>query len=144
MTQVYVDKKLPAVYSSWHALKLEPRLRGSQGGVRNPQESKTLCEVADEPLCGRLLPALMTVLGRLNAIAEVTENDGNWHLARHHELVQANDLGMLTREDRENASRDQRDFLRIRPEDPRPKARAGKGASKGRGRGLPGQSDPVA
>ena len=124
MTQADVYKKLPALYSSWHALKLEPKLKGQTGALRNTQESKTLTDLADELLVGNLLPGLMIVLGRLKAITEVAETGGDWNTARHHELVRANELGMLTRADRHNASRDQRDLARLQP-------------SGGRGRGLP-------
>ena len=124
MSLADVYKKLPALHSSWHSLKLEPKLRGQgPGALRNTQESKTLADLADEILSGESLPALMIVLGRLKAITDVAEN-GDWSSARHHELVRSNELGMLTRFDRHNAHRDQRDVLRLLP-------------PSGRGRGLP-------
>ena len=42
MTQVDVYKKLPAVYPSWHALKLEPRLRAARAGPGTPRRAR-LC-----------------------------------------------------------------------------------------------------
>ena len=116
MTPAEVYRKLPAMYSSWHSLRLEPRLKEANLWPRNLQESKTLVNIADELLVGNLLTALMIVIGRLKAITEVaTPESGGWSAAPHMELVRTEDLGMLTARDRELANMDQRDSLRLRP-----------------------------
>ena len=115
MTPAEVYRKLPAMYSSWPSLRLEPSLKEANLGPRNLQESKTLVNIADELLVGNVLPALMIVIGRLKAITEVaTPESGGWSTARHMELVRTEDLGILTARDRELANMDQRDSLRLR------------------------------
>ena len=96
-------KVLPAVFTTWFALKLEAQLRGQPGGMRGLRECRTLAEVADDILMGAALPSLMKILGRIKAITEVSSGR-TWEVAQHHELVETDNVGMLTRRDRHNAA----------------------------------------
>jgi hypothetical protein len=104
MTRAELYRKLPAVMTAWFSLKLEDKLRGQGGSLRSLREAKTLVEVADDLLLGQSLPCLMKVLGRLKALTETTTGR-SWEVAQHHELVETENAGMLTRRDRENAAK---------------------------------------
>ena len=72
-------KVLPAVFTTWFTLKLEPQLRAQPGGMRGLRECRTLAEVADDILTGAALPSLMKILGRIKAITEVSSEElGRW------------------------------------------------------------------
>ena len=113
-SEIEIYKRLPSLFTSWNTLLLEPKFRELNHGPRNGQESRTLSDVADLLLTGSLLPALMIILGRLKALAEVAAPESSgWTVARHHELIRVDDMGILTRRDRENAVLDQRDSNRM-------------------------------
>ena len=104
MSRAELPRKLPAVMTAWSSLKLEDKLRGQGGSLRSFREAKTLVEVADDLLLGQRLPCLMKVLGRLKALTE-TSTGRSWEVAQHHELVETENAGMLTRRGRENAAK---------------------------------------
>ena len=115
MTKADVFKKLPAVFTAWHDLRLAPVLRNqSGGGARSLRESRTLVEIADALITGDQLQGLMLTLGRLKAITEVANpTSSGWAVARHHEITAPDGVGLLSARDRQNAARDQREELRI-------------------------------
>ena len=56
----------------------------------------------------------MLIVARLKALAEVSAPDSaGWAVARHHELVVVDDMGLLSRRDRENAARDHNQALKL-------------------------------
>ncbi len=105
-------KVSPAVFTTWFTLKLEGQLRGQPGGMRGLRECRTLAEVADDILMGAALPSLMKILGRIKAITEVSSGR-TWEVAQHHELVETDNVGMLTRRDRHNAALSQKESARL-------------------------------
>ena len=115
MSKAEVFKKLPAVFTAWHDLRLAPALRPLQGGGgRSLRESRTLVEIADALLTVDLLQGFMVALGRLKALTEVSNPASNgWNVARHHEITAPDGVGLLSARDRQNAARDQREELRI-------------------------------
>ena len=105
---------MPSLFTSWFTLRLEPPLRGSNLGPRNLEEAKLLTEVTDLLLGGHVLPAIMILIGRLKALAEVASPDSaGWNVARHHQLTRTDDMGLLTQRDRAHAARDSRDEMRL-------------------------------
>ena len=103
-------KKLPAVFSAWYALKLEPKAR-SLGGQGVQREAKTLAEIADALLVGDPMRASIVAVQRLKALSQsLSQDQGGWAVARHHELVDQDELGLLTNADRRRAVRDQKEL----------------------------------
>ena len=83
-------------------------------GPRNLQEGKTLTDIADALMGGDMLRGLMLTVARLKALTEVSAPDSaGWAVARHHELVVVDDMGLLSRRDRENAARDHKQAQRL-------------------------------
>ena len=122
LSQAEISRKLPALFSVWFSMVLEPKLAARPGGERNSREAKTLAKLLDHLLRGELMPSILTALGRLKAITTIaTEADATWKTAQWHELVTSDSTGLLTRRDRTNVAAAQRDQLRLQP--------AGRGAA---------------
>ena len=116
MTQVDVYRTLPALYNAYFALKLQPRLAQLPGAQRNERESHTITETLDALIKGDNLQAVMVLLARLKAIEHATDaTGGGWSHARHLEVAQASETGLITQQDRSNMMGDQRDHLRVLP-----------------------------
>ena len=125
-------KRLPPIFVAWFTLVLEPHLR-QENLKRNVCEGRTLSELMDCLLTGDIMQAMMIILGRLKALTQASMPDGGgWQMARHHEMVQPDPFGILTRQDRANAARDQREEQRTHPQ---PQA---KGTGNRRGKGSKG------
>ncbi len=112
MTRADLYRALPAVLTAWFSTKLEAQLRGHSGSLRTLRELRTLVEVADDILVGHSMPALMKLIGRIKALAE-TSTGRTWEVAQHHELVETDGLGLITRRDRQNAAASQREAQRL-------------------------------
>ena len=128
MTRADLYRALPAVLTAWFSTKMEAQLRGNSGTLRTLREMRTLVEVVDDILVGHSMPALMKLIGRIKALAEVCATGRTWEVAQHHELVETDGLGLITRRDRQNAAASQREAQRL--------ASGGRGAamrSSGRG-----------
>ena len=105
-----IFKKLPAVFSAWYALKLEPKAR-ALGGQAVQREAKTLAEIADALLVGDSMRASIVAVQRLKALSQsIAPDQGGWTVARHHELVDQDEMGLLTNTDRRRAVRDQKEL----------------------------------
>ena len=76
------------------------------------RELRTMVEVGDDVLLGQAMPALMKIIGRIKALAEITSGR-TWEIAQHHELVETDGMGLLTRRDRQNAASSQREARRL-------------------------------
>ena len=106
-------RSLPALFTSYHTLVLLPRLNGMQGAQRNEREARTLCEILDGLVEGRVLPAMMVALQRLKAIeASLDQGVGGWNVARQMEITARPGAGLVSQRDRTAAQRDQRDEAR--------------------------------
>ena len=113
-SQAEIFRKLPALFSLWFSLVLEPKLAARPVSERNAREAKTLVKLLDHALKGEVMPGILTALGRLKAITAVaTEADSSWKTAQWHELVTTDTTGLLTRRDRSNVAAAQRDQLRL-------------------------------
>ena len=79
------------------------------------RELRTMVEVGDEVLLGQVMPALMKIIGRVKALAEISSGRTSvtWEIAQHHELVETDGMGLLTRRDRQNAASSQREARRL-------------------------------
>ena len=95
----------------WYSLKLEPKTRSLGGQSHLQREAKTLSEIADALLGGDPMRATIVAVQRLKALSQsITPDQGGWTVARHHELVDQDELGLLTNTDRRRAVRDQKDL----------------------------------
>ena len=117
MNRSEVYKQLPPVFLAWFTMVLMPALQALPGASKHTErETRTIVEAADALLRGDVLGALMMLLGRLRAITSVVMPDGTsggWAVAQHYEVLQSTTSSLLTRRDRANAVRDQRDALRV-------------------------------
>ena len=114
MIRAEIFRELPALFSTWFSMVLEPKLVARAGSERNLREAKTLVKLLDHSLRGEVMPGIMTALGRLKSITTMaTEVDATWKQAQCHELVTTDTTGLLTRRDRTNVALAQRDQLRL-------------------------------
>ena len=135
-----IFKKLPAVLGAWYSVKLEPKAR-ALGGKAVQREAKTLAEVADALLGGDPLRATIVAVQRLKALPQSMSLDqGGWAVARHHELVDQDELGFLPNADRRRTVRDQKELADLSCSGKnwkcRGKGKAQGGAGKGRQHGA--------
>ncbi len=112
MSRADLYRTLPAVLTPWFSTKMEAQLRTQAGSLRNMRELRTMVEVGDDVLLGQAMPALMKIIGRVKALAEITSGR-TWEVAQHHELVETDGMGLLTRRGRQNAASSQREARRL-------------------------------
>ena len=134
------SKELPAVMGAWYALKLEPKELGPVGQIVR-SEVKILAEIADALLVGDPTRASVVAVRRLKALSQsLSPNQGGWSVARHHELVDQDELGLLTNADRRRAVHDQKELAGLsysgKDWKGRGKGKMQGGKDRGRGRGA--------
>ena len=107
-----MEERLPALFISYYSIVLTKKLTGGRN-ARNERECRTLCEILDAVISGKLLRAAMVALGRLKAVESSPDPDGGgWALARQMELTARPEQGLVSGRDRALEARDQRDEQR--------------------------------
>ena len=95
---------MPAVALLYLITVMLPTLGHDRIGLRNERELRTLAEIIDAMVTGRLAHALDLAVQRYKAI-ETSCTDSTWAVAKHLELIPPHDISATSFAEREQASK---------------------------------------
>ena len=128
--------KMSGSFRRYYQTVFLQRFPESVVGVRNAREFKTLALILDLLLAGDLAGLGDVAVQRFKAL-ESAVGDGGWTMARHHELIPSQEVGLSSEAERSVVARSE--LQRVRLEDASRKVVAKPGAGAPHGKGAVGE-----